>query len=265
MNKNFNVSALSFKKALEKVGDGSGGGSTSKYKQPEWGAETAIVDILPETTFEATEDMDGMAPVMESLPYTLVGGNTYEVIYNGTSYSCVCLDEDNGNDGGTLCLGNAAATGIEAPVSDEPFVFVMFYGSALDDMGVPGIAMPLDGSVTFTLSIKGESGEIHKIPAEYAEQVPYAPLIVTFPGLSDGDRMPHPGYLEIKKAIDSGRNVYMDYGDFRLRFAGYNLESIIFEHITYQSDALNVLRITVDNGTVPNFLIERYVMDKMGD
>lgn len=226
---------------------GKGGGSASKYKKPDWGADTAIVDFLPETTFEASEDMGGMAPITNPLPYTLVGGNTYEVIYNGTRYSCVCFDEDNGAGGGALYLGNAAATGIEAPASDEPFVFASFYGSALDDMGVPGIAMPLDGSTSFTLSIKGESGEIHKIPNEYTD---FAPLNVT--ATVDGTTIKlSVTYKEIIEAIEIGKSVYVNGSGhvYTLASVDNNNNEIMFTSFIYITNSLHIyyLKVYVDN------------------
>lgn len=186
----------------------------SQYQQPDWGVDTTtIVDILPETTFEASEDTGGMAPITNPLLYDLVGGNTYEVRYNGSSYSCVCFNFSDGREGsGQLYLGNAAAAGNEdAPATDEPFVVAIFYGTSLEENGVPGMVIPLDGSATFTLSIRGASNEMHAIPAKYVEHAPVAPLLVTVVRLSASDlsvSILDTTFSDIAKAINSGRIVY---------------------------------------------------------
>lgn len=180
----------------------------SQYKQPEWGAETAIVDILPETELTILEEV-GAAMVMQEV--TLTEGNVYTVKFNGTEYACTAISNGSEN----LLLGNAGAVDETFPVTDEPFIFMTIPEEQRDQyMGACAIAMPLDGSTSFTLSIRGESGEIHKIPAEYAEHAPVEPLIITVTemhsGVNSGYKIDRT-WNEIEQAIVSGRMVYFSY------------------------------------------------------
>lgn len=206
----------------------------SKYTQPEWGEDKTIVDIMPETTFEASEDMGGMAPITNSLLYTLVGGAAYEVIYNGISYNCICYDFNDGREGsGQLILGNAQAAIEDAPATDDPFLVAIFYGASLEESGVPGMAVPLDGSTSFTLSIKGASNEVRAIPAKYVEHAPVAPLIVTPNFLNSTTGSSSHTFDAIYNAIISGRKVfvkpyYNDLKDVIFYFSGMASDCIIF-------------------------------------
>lgn len=67
---------------------GKGGGSASKYKQPEWGAETGIVDILPETAISVGETMEGVIEPRDD--YSGSYSPEYSTFYGkGTEYAPV--------------------------------------------------------------------------------------------------------------------------------------------------------------------------------
>lgn len=145
---------------------GKGGGSASKYKQPDWGAETAIVDLLPETELTVMEEV-GAALLMQEV--TLTEGNVYTVNFNGTEYDCTAVHGDNMSG---VALGNVGAMLEGMPVTDDPFIFMAISEEDRENFaGACAMVVPLDGSTTFTLSIKGEKAEIHTIPAEYIQKV----------------------------------------------------------------------------------------------
>lgn len=192
----------------------------SKYKQPEWGAETlGLVEILPETELTVMEEV-GAAMVMQEV--TLTEGNVYTVNYNGTEYACTAISNGSTN----LLLGNTGAIDETFPVTDEPFIFMTIPEEQRDQyMGACAIAVPLDGSITFTLSIKEKNEEIHKIPAEYAEHAPVEPLIITVTGMQVGvnsgykiDRT----WKEIEQAVVAGRMVYFSYATEMYAIANFD-------------------------------------------
>lgn len=146
--------------AAARAGKG-GGGSASKYKQPEWGADTTIVDILPETELTILEEV-GASLIMQEVPLT--AGNVYTVNFNGTEYACATISNGSEN----LLLGNAGAIDETFPVTDEPFIFMTIPEEQRDQyMGACAVAVPLDGSETFTFAIKGDGTAYKRIPSEY--------------------------------------------------------------------------------------------------
>ena len=168
----------------------------SKYKQPEWGSKTAIVDILPETELTVMEEVSA-AMVMQEV--TLTEGNVYTVNYNGTEYACTAISNGSTN----LLLGNAGAIDETFPVTDEPFIFMTIPEEQRDQyMGACAVAMPLDGSTTFTLSIRGEVETVYEIPAKYTASK--NALVVT---TSDGERA-SVSFDKIRDAVNAGTLVY---------------------------------------------------------
>lgn len=169
----------------------------SKYKQPEWGADTAIVDILPETELTILSEDEPMAVIQEKV--TLVSGAVYTVNYNGTEYNCTAYASE---DGSVVTLGNAAADGGED--TGEPFYGGIYSDDMAAEMGFHAIIVPLDGSTTFTVSIKGEVESIHTIPPEY---IPFGRIDI------GEDMAASKTYAEILAAINAGVNVFAVYRD----------------------------------------------------
>ena len=229
---------------------GTGGGAgavTSRYAQPDWGAERVNVVYMPETTFELTDMGDGlmMGALAAALPYEFVVGNAYEVTYNGVEYSCECYfgDDGSGSGSGTYVLGNAQVMGIEgAPESDAPFMFGYFKGEDMIDSmgGIYGMIIPLDGAASVTLSIAGEATLMHEIPAAYVEPAPAPPLIVTV-SLVDGTTTAQSSHsaAEIIRAIESGRTVYVRSAHFMYGFSYFDeyepgAAEVFFTGMTFQ-------------------------------
>ena len=175
----------------------------SKYKQPEWGAETSIVDILPEAEYTASEEAQGAALVMTKPTTKIVGGNAYAVNYNGTNYNAIGADVGDG----AFALGNAAVISEAFPATDDPFV-IMFIPEGLEEnyAGAHALIVPLDGSTTFTLSIKGESETVHKIPAKYVVNNAVMRVNVSEDMVADMT------YNEVVEAIEAGAHVYLAVG-----------------------------------------------------
>ena len=113
------------------------------------------VEILPETALQgADDDGDGvndMFVLTQPVNDPLVTGEMYTVIYNGAAYDCVAT-EMNGEHG----LGNI---GLITGTGDtgEPFVFSTVNDADSNEAGVYGMAMPLDGAASVTLSITKEA------------------------------------------------------------------------------------------------------------
>lgn len=171
--------------AAARAGKGSGGGG-SKYKQPEWGAETAIVDILPETAISVGETMEG---VIEPRFY-VVEGKKYTVNYNGIDYVCNARTVD-----GILALGNVEFL-VDAGDTGEPFVISPFNDEEASEYGAGGVIYSIDGSTSVTLSINGEVEVIHAIPTKYIGNT----MRVTVSHDKTADKT----YEEIETAIENG-------------------------------------------------------------
>lgn len=120
------------------------------------------VVILPECEIVQNEASgDGSMLITEKLQAQIVSGNVYSVIWNGQEYNCAAFES-----AGHVGLGNI---GLMAGGADtgEPFIIVIIPEDMVADYGAYGMAMPLDGSTTATLSISGES--IQTIPSEYLD------------------------------------------------------------------------------------------------
>ena len=164
-----------------------------------WSEEVAI---LPETTIVPDED-DNLSFAPSVVPSI---GDMCEVTYNGTEYECKAMDGSalTGIPGSVL-LGNfdlLAGTGD----TGEPFILVV----AMAGEG-GGMIIPLDGSETFTMSIKSET--VTKIPVKYIpdEINDYAPYYLNvFMGIDDADK-PAWRVIEsvttLEQMIDAGRQV----------------------------------------------------------
>ena len=199
-----NMTGEEVQEALNKAASGGGGGSTSKYAQPDWGFDENGV-ILPETSLELVPDMGGFIVYTWGEQY-LEHGKTYTVNYNGVPYECPCTYFSmEGTDG--YILGNGTAIGLDVPASDAPFVLML--NSPLDTsvMGFAAIVAPLDGSESCTISIMGEV--VHKLPAEYVAGgggIYIATLsVINFNDKTCGF---FASFEEVYKAITSGKQVF---------------------------------------------------------
>ena len=128
-------------------GGGSGGGDCDWNTMKNKPFYSELVDILPEETITASEEMDGVAVIFT--PFSLTSGKTYVVVWNGVEYTCTALDADG------VCVGNVGALTGGADTG-EPFVIANAPAEEAAEYGFYGAAFPLDGSTEVTLSIKAE-------------------------------------------------------------------------------------------------------------
>lgn len=138
---------------VEEVDDN---GKPTKWKAAEYQPRThwsEPVEVLPETTCEVIED-NGVAMLPDM---AISAGDTLTVVFNGTEYICECADVD-----GSLAFGNWGAVQEEPTDTGEPFIVMHTW---FDESTKVWVAMALDGSATFTLSVMGE---VHNtIPEKY--------------------------------------------------------------------------------------------------
>lgn len=113
---------------------------------------TGFTEIFPEQSLAFTEEFDYQAPLPH--PIGLVAGGTYEVSWNGTVYSCVA--ESAEMEGVQIVImGDLGAMSGE-PTGTHPFVVMELPPDMAAGMGgVYGIIMPLDGSESAVVSIRG--------------------------------------------------------------------------------------------------------------
>lgn len=145
---------------------GGGGGSASKYKQPEWGLESGgIVEILPQTSVGMEQVVSDFFVVATPLTNPIVVGNDYIIDYNGNQYTCKAW-ESVLPQGLVTVIGNGAAMG--GNDTGEPFLIMVVPEEYVAEVGYLNV-MAKPGTEEVTLSIMGEKREIHKIPSEYVE------------------------------------------------------------------------------------------------
>ena len=139
---------------------------------PEGIGYTEMSVLFPEAQIETIDPDTEGAPML--VPnFIPVAGNTYQVKWNGTVYTCTAnIVEQDGMSG--VVIGNMAALG--GVNSGEPFV--MAY-SETETEGAT-MAMSLDGSTSATVEIKGEV--IHTIDPKFLpEGIGYTEGSVIFP------------------------------------------------------------------------------------
>lgn len=194
--------------AAARAGKGSGG-SASKYKQPEWGAEEVV--LLPETelAFAMNDDL-GMDCAFVELSQALAADASYTINFNGAVYNC----KSTAAEDGSIVVGNATALG--GAGNDEPFMLL--------DMGGMNIVIPLDGSASATMSVA--ISDVHKIPAAYVE---------TLRVKLDEDFTPDKTYMEVSTALASGCFVYIEYAALEnYRLLMYPAEHIIGGNVVFR-------------------------------
>lgn len=119
---------------------------------PEGYPYNAMTEILSVTGGAMTDDG---YPVTQ--PLGLVVGNTYEVLWNGTLYSCVAESYDM--EGVVFALlGDAGVVGGGEPTGKYPFVMIEM-PEGMTEGGVYAAVIPLDGSETVSFTVFG-SGNI---------------------------------------------------------------------------------------------------------
>lgn len=132
-------------------------------------SEYANVTVLEPITLTAQAEMDGMAPIMETLD--VYDGMVCTVTYNGTDYACTATSiADAGLS--YWYLGNPSFFGDEGTEgTDLPFGVIAFGPEAAAIMQIPGIAVSFAGDTTFTLGITGIKEVVHPVPKKFMADV----------------------------------------------------------------------------------------------
>ena len=113
---------------------------------------SAFTEIFPEQSLAFTEEFDYQAPLPH--PIGLVAGGTYEVSWNGTVYSCVAESAEMEGIPVVIMGDLGAMTG--EPTGSHPFIVMELPPDMAAGIGgVYGIIMPLDGSESAVVSIRG--------------------------------------------------------------------------------------------------------------
>ena len=125
-----------------------------------WSVKTEQ-DILKDYVMTADDNGD----MYISQLFELAGGETYTVTWNGTAYQCTAQKfEENGQS--MVMVGNIAAVDGSGDTG-EPFVLAStdLYAAS----GVYGMAMPLDGSASATVSIRGNVETVGELDSKYIQ------------------------------------------------------------------------------------------------
>ncbi len=142
---------------------GSGGVSSwNELADRPFYSEVAVGTVLAETSPAFNEDASAFI-LTDSI--RVITGEGYTVNWNGTEYTCVCVEVDSGDGIMAQALGNLAAIGGED--TGEPFFIIVTPDELTAETGFSAIIYPLDGSTELNISITGMTEVVHQIPAKY--------------------------------------------------------------------------------------------------
>ena len=151
--------------------------------------------LLEETdAVETTDPNYGKVWVITKAP-NLTAGETYTVMYNGTSYECVCIDlSTQGVTDGSVALGNLSVSGGEN--TGEPFAMIANHDKQMV------IAMDLTGATSVRIGFMGKVG--HKMDDRCIPDSTRV-LVVKFAEREDGNlvSLTHT-YRQMRTAINEG-------------------------------------------------------------
>ena len=150
-------------KFLKEFG-GSGGGVSSwnDLTDKPFYEEASTVEVLAETALIV--DADLAEGFIFTNPITLEAEKTYNINYNGVSYSCVA--NELAMEGKTsITLGNMSVIGGED--TGEPFALLVFPADLAVQNGFYMQVMPLDEASSVTISIYQETTVTHPIEGKY--------------------------------------------------------------------------------------------------
>lgn len=163
--------------ALARLVRGTGGATSWEDLGSKYGAGYA----LPETTpaFNETEGYFTLAK-----PFTIFEGETYTVNWNGVDYTCECVSATFSGLP-ILGLGNIGAVTNGEPTT-EPFAIGVILEEYRDQAPFAVGIIPLDNSVSVTLSVYGYTEIITPVPEKYLENGRYVVRFTPMPNHSNG-------------------------------------------------------------------------------
>lgn len=167
-----------------------------------FGSKYENVTLLEETTLVATEETENQGIIPN--PIDMSGVEKVTVKYNGVDYECKVSRLTTPEMGEASVFGNMSALGMGD--SGEPFLVMIIGLDMASVAGMGGMAISLDGSTEFTLSIDGLKEVIAPIEEKYLPK----PLVVDITDVFSDQQMIDTGMNgdQIAEAITSGRKVY---------------------------------------------------------
>lgn len=111
--------------------------------------------FLPETEPVFSADMGGFIIMSDLDADMFIVGQSYTVNWNGTEYVSQAAVQDDGSMKAIILGDLGAMQG--APTTGEPFVVMILDAAAQAAMGIAAMVIPIDGSMSVTLSISGET------------------------------------------------------------------------------------------------------------
>ena len=191
-------------------------------------------------------------------PIDITDGETYTVNWNGTDYSCETIAVDMGGVP-AIFFGDVGALDGE-PSGSHPFAALVFPA----EMGVRASFMPLDGSTTATVSIKGNN-VVTKMGEKFLPSNVPPRFIVEVTGPDDITIETAPTLEEVMYHISAGDDVscrftigneYQVY--YNLAFVSANEGTAVFAHsrpigtttgymsaITFSNEGCTVTRVSI--------------------
>lgn len=173
--------------AIRKNANGSGGGADILNEHglirqeylpegfPYKSGNTA--ELLPSITLEPDADA-GLAMIPNFI--AVLPGQEYTVTFNGADYNVMCNNAPEGAaDDFQYYLGNVGALGA-GEITEEPFFIGVMDENTASEVGVGAVAVPLDGSVQFSLAITGFSGTLIKMSKELMPEIESENITVKF-------------------------------------------------------------------------------------
>lgn len=150
---------------MEKFLKEYGGGGDGNHAPADWNAKAGEPGHVLNRTHWVEDRIGEVLPECQlipgdeafSYPITpeLINGEKYTVVWNGVGYECTALKIE-----GTFALGNLGVMDESLEATEDPFVVLIIPGYMLQ-------AMPLDGSTSVTLAIRGVIETVHKLAEKF--------------------------------------------------------------------------------------------------
>ena len=155
--------------------------------------EYHIGEVLPECQLIPGDDGVYLYPVSPKL----IDGNKYTVTWNGVEYECTALVVE-----GAFALGNLGAMDESFEVTEDPFVIFSVPGYGMQ-------VMPLDGSTSVTIAIRGVIETVHELAEKFVPNY-YTKIVNVEADIQNGVVTPlyaDVTYSDLKKYVNENRRL----------------------------------------------------------